>query len=101
MRLKSLDLYLNIPIIFATRYLKVKTKYQSVANVRNYLGLNLKVYDTPYKSSKKQKKIIFQNISSLNLLCEMVLISRGFNGSVKISESCNFQSQFDPLYIIF
>ena len=25
--------------------------------------------------------------------------SRGFNGSVNISESCDFRSQFDPLYI--
>ena len=29
------------------------------------------------------------------------LHSRGFNGSVNISESCDFRSQFDPLYIIF
>ena len=28
-------------------------------------------------------------------------IARGFNGSVNISESCDFRSQFDPLYIIF
>ena len=27
--------------------------------------------------------------------------TRGFNGSVNISESCDFQSQFNPLYIIF
>ena len=26
---------------------------------------------------------------------------RGFNGSVNISESCDFWSQYDPLYIIF
>ena len=26
--------------------------------------------------------------------------ARGFNGSVNISESCDFRSQFDPLYII-
>ena len=25
----------------------------------------------------------------------------GFNGSVNISESCGFRSQFEPLYIIF
>ena len=27
-------------------------------------------------------------------------ISRGFNGSVNISESCGVRSQFEPLYII-
>jgi len=27
------------------------------------------------------------------------IIARGFNGSVNISESCDFQSQFDPFYI--
>ena len=27
--------------------------------------------------------------------------ARGFNGSVNISESCDFLSQFDPLDIIF
>ena len=26
---------------------------------------------------------------------------RGFNGSVNISERCDFRSQFDPFYIIF
>ena len=26
--------------------------------------------------------------------------TRRFNGSVNISESCHFRSQFDPLYII-
>ena len=27
-------------------------------------------------------------------------ISRGFNGSVNISENCDFRSQYDPIYII-
>ena len=27
--------------------------------------------------------------------------ARGFNGSVNISENCDFLSQFDPLDIIF
>ena len=26
--------------------------------------------------------------------------SRGFNGSVNISENCDFRSQYDPFYII-
>ena len=26
--------------------------------------------------------------------------TRGFNGSVNISENCDFRSQFDPFYII-
>ena len=30
-----------------------------------------------------------------------MLISRGFNGSVNIPESCDFQLQFDQLSIIF
>ena len=29
-----------------------------------------------------------------------VYVPRGFNGSVNISENCNFRSQFDPFYII-
>ena len=28
------------------------------------------------------------------------LITRGFNGSVNISENCDFRSQFEPFYII-
>ena len=28
-------------------------------------------------------------------------MTRGFNGSVNIPESCDFQSQFDPLNITF
>ena len=31
----------------------------------------------------------------------MYLQARGFKGSVNIPESCDFQSQFDPLYIFF
>ena len=36
----------------------------------------------------------------MKLLEVFISISRGFNGSVNIPESCDFRSQFDPLSII-
>ena len=40
-------------------------------------------------------------ICTFNKHLDRVSDSREFNGSVNISESCGFRSQFEPLHLIF
>jgi len=49
-------------------------------------------------------RFLLESLRPLNIIynisIDLLLCPRGFKGSVNISESCDFRSQFDPLYLI-
>jgi len=64
-----------------------------VYNRTHYLALLMRHRSSNVRNSVPHSKFY--------LYWFMFYISRGFNGSVNIPESCDFQSQFDLLNIIF
>ena len=74
---------MNDWVKYVANYRKVNVEEQHFSKIRQYIILKI--------ICKIEKDFI----------SDKHLKARGFNGSVNISESCDFRSQFDPLSIIF
>ena len=80
----------------------------NVAEIVIFLGLKIKIKNNSFMFSCSRNATLISNSYLIGQSCLGIghchisrATSRGLNGSVNISESCDFWSQFDPFYLIF